>query len=394
MKWTNKGKELGHKSESILKEFRKQEEIYIFGAGILGEEIRQVLEWYSLFAGYIDNDVEKQRKGFKGAKVIPFKDYDKGTGRKKIVVAASEENMHAICAQLEREGLHKDKDYFCHQEFINTVFPMLSFYHYNKLFVELAQICLTERCTLKCRKCAHGCFNVPNTAEDPTLDSVKQSADIFFSRFDAVKEFVLIGGEPFLYKDIKEAIAYIGEKYRNRMLIFAITTNGTILPDEETIKLCLEYDVTIRVSDYSDSIPQLEQQYDRLYKKLAGNKVIVWKTDKEKSWFDYGFKEFDRGDSVAGLMDAFDRCKTPCREIKGSKYYYCVMARSVAENLETGVGEQDYIDLNEVDDRNVLLEFQLGFSDKGYLDMCRFCRGAEAKDYLIPAAEQMEVKAR
>ena len=64
------------------------------------------------------------------------------------------------------------------------------------------------------------------------------------------------------------------------------------------------------------------------------------------------------------------------------------MARSVSENLGLNVGEQDYLDLEKVKSRTELLEFQMGYSDKGYLDMCRFCRGAEAEDYLIPAAVQ------
>jgi len=388
MKWKNKGRELEKKAGNIVKGFEKRKKIHIFGAGFLGKEIQIVLEKYGIFAGYIDNDTDKQKKGCNGANVISFQDYIRKDKQTWIVVAASEKNTNDICKQLEDEGLTRGKDYFLHQQFMNEIFPVVSFCYYNKLFVELAQICLTERCTLKCRKCAHGCFNISNEAEDPSIDSVKESADIFFLRFDLIKEFVLIGGEPFLYKDIKEAITYIGENYRDRIITFAITTNGTILPDDETIQLCMKYDVTLRVSDYSDSLPWLKPQYNRLYKKIARNKMSVWKTNNEESWFDYGFEDFVRGNTADELTDAFDKCRTPCREVRGSKYYYCVMARSVAENLGLGIGEQDYLDLKETSNRNVLLEFQMGFSDKGYLDMCRFCRGAEAKDYLIPAAEQ------
>ena len=147
--------------------------------------------------------------------------------------------------------------------------------------------------------------------------------------------------------------------------------------------------MTLRVSDYSDTLPHLKKNYDLLYQRFSKNKVIVWKTAGKDSWFDYGFGKIDRGNEKEKLIHVFEQCKTPCREIRGSKYYYCVMARSVSENLGMHVGKDDYIDLNEINDRNLLLEFQMGFSDKGYLDMCRFCRGAEAKNYLIPAAEQL-----
>ena len=96
----------------------------------------------------------------------------------------------------------------------------------------------------------------------------------------------------------------------------------------------------------------------------------------------------DHGSDPEILMDVFDRCKTPCREIRGNRYYYCVMARSVSENMKRYVGMEDYFDLSGEADKKHLFEFEMGYSDKGYLDMCRFCRGAEAVNHRIPAAIQ------
>ncbi len=390
MKWNNKGKEITDAAAHIVEEFKKRKGIYIFGAGILGEEMRLILEEYKIFLKYIDNDLEKQKVGHKSAEVISIENYLLDGNKGWVVVAASEKNTKIISEQLEEKGLKERIDFFCYQDFLSDVFPIISLYCYDKLFAEISQICLTERCTLKCRKCAHACHRVPKDRADMPLEIVKESADIFFKRFDMVKEFTLIGGEPFLYKDLKSSIEYIGENYRKKMMIFSITTNGTILPDDEILDLCKRYDISIRISDYSESLPSLKKQYDKVYKKVAQNKVIVWKTDHEKSWLDYGFGEIDRGTDENQLMEAFDKCRTPCREIRGYKYYYCVMARSVSENLGIDAGKQDYLDLRKTENRQEILEFQMGYSDKGYLDMCRFCRGAEAKGYLIPAAEQEE----
>lgn len=104
--------------------------------------------------------------------------------------------------------------------------------------MNLAQITLTERCSLKCKKCAHACYNVGNQTQDLDLSEVYKSADMFFSKVDYINEFVLIGGEPLLYKGLSKAIVYIGNKYRSQIGIFSITTNGTIAPDEETLKVC------------------------------------------------------------------------------------------------------------------------------------------------------------
>ena len=58
MKWKNKGNELNERAERILSVYKNQKGIYVFGAGILGEETRAILEEYGIFKGYIDNDIE------------------------------------------------------------------------------------------------------------------------------------------------------------------------------------------------------------------------------------------------------------------------------------------------------------------------------------------------
>lgn len=69
------------------------------------------------------------------------------------------------------------------------------------------------------------------------------------------------------------------------------------------------------------------------------------------------------------------------------------MARSVSDNLNFNVGKDDYLDFNQLTGENwkrELLEYTLGYSEKGYLDMCRYCHGADCYNYLIPAAEQLK----
>ena len=132
---------------------------------------------------------------------------------------------------------------------MKTVYPVLSTYFYNQFYVELAQICLTERCSLKCKACAHACYAVDAKSPDMSLEMAEESADSFFGKVDLIKEFVLIGGEPFLYKELDKIIAYIGERYRDKMITFAITTNGTIMPAQSVLDLCRKYRVLIRISN-------------------------------------------------------------------------------------------------------------------------------------------------
>lgn len=388
MKWSKKGQELDKKAEIVIKEYVNRKQVVLFGAGQRGADLRRILEHYDIFDGFIDNDPTKQKNGYEGARVYSLEMYQKQGNKSWFVITASASNSNVIATQLGKAGLKHGVDFWYYEEFIKNIFPIVSFYYFQKQFVYLAQISVTERCTLRCRKCAHACHRVDISADDMTLDMAKESADFFFKYVDVANEFVLIGGEPFLYDDLEELVDYIGMNYRERIIIFSITTNGTIIPSDRIIELCKKHRVTIRVSDYSDTIPRLKQRYKLFYEKLSDVDVIVWKTEKENSWFDYGFEEVDRGKDVDVVTAVFDRCRTDCREIRGSRYYYCVMARSVPENMGWEIGTDDYLELKDLKDKKIFFEYQQGFSQKGYLDLCRHCRGAEAMQFLIPAAEQ------
>ncbi len=392
MKWSNKGQELDKYGEILVQQFLdKEKQIYVFGAGLIGKELCPVFERYECFAGYIDNDKKKQESGVNNVEVISLQEYISSKKSGIIIIAADPKNIPYIKAQLQREGLEEQKDFYEHTEFMRNIFPVLSVYFYNQFYVELAQICLTERCSLKCKACAHGCYAVDARSQDMSIEMAKKSADCFFDKVDVIKEFVLIGGEPFLYKELGEIITYIGERYREKIIDFTITTNGTILPKQEILELCGKYNVVIRISNYSSTLRYLEGKYEKLTEKLKENGISYILGTADYQWMDYGFETVNRNWDKRELIQVFDKCKIPCREIRGNRYYYCVMARSISDNLNFGLGKEDYLDLNKIkkEDKKILLEFEMGYSDKGYLDMCNHCYGAEAINHPVPVAEQL-----
>ena len=391
MIWKNKTHELDQFAADLMSA-NPQLKYYIFGAGLMGRELLSVFMIYNCTLMFIENSFDKQRDGIDGTEVITLTEYLlRRDGQ--IIIAASKANTVTIKQQLEDNLLKHGEDFFLYDEFVDFIFPIISVYGFNQSYVSLAQITLTERCTLKCKKCAHGCSYVDNaSAIDMTLQQVYKSADSFFSKVDFVKEFVLIGGEPLLYRELEIVIEYIGRRYRERISLFVITTNGTIIPNKDILKACQKYNILFRISNYSYQVPRLKKTYQRLMDVLESYSISYVLSEEEHEWMDYGFEYVNRNESEDELVKVFDACKTPCREIRENRFYYCVMARSISDNLGFHVGQDDYLDmdrLNGTDYRKELLEFTLGYSDKGYLDMCRHCNGAEAKNYPIPAAEQV-----
>ncbi len=383
-KWdsSNKKKEI---------EVIKNKKFYVFGAGILGSELKILLDKYSCFEGFVDNDTRKQHCGYLEASVLSLNEYINLSFDTFLIVAVSQKNQKDVIELLKNSNLKEGRDFCMYEDFRNYYFPIISIYKYNKSFMAIAQITLTERCTLKCKKCAHGCYAVSNNAADMPLEDVYKSADSFFAKVDYIHEFVLIGGEPLLYEDLSKAIEYIGQKYRNQIGIYSITTNGTIIPKQEILNVCGRYNVIFRISNYTNSMPRLKVSHEKLIERLQNDKIAYYLGKAEKEWIDYGFEYINRKATEEDLIRVFDICKTPCREVRGNRLYFCVMARSISDNLGFHLGRDDYLDLDALPEdsyKEELLAFQLGYSKKGYLDMCNHCRGADARNYPIPAAEQ------
>lgn len=394
MKWQNKGHEYDEEAADLLKRYDESgKKIWVFGAGLLGASWRALFEdpVYDCFAGYIDNDSDKQKNGKDGAKVISLDTYLAQSVRGLIVVAADARNIPNIVKQLEEAGLVAEQDFYTYSQFDVRIFPILSFYVHNRLYAYQVALSVTNRCTLRCKYCMRACHNVDRNEEDMNIDMAKHSVDAFFAQVDRIGTFDLTGGEPLLYENIDELIEYAGEKYRTRMSHMQIFTNGTIIPSVTTLELCNKYNIKLCISNYSGTLPQLKHQYDKLCDILTEHDISFFLIDRTSElWFDRKTGRINRQAYAAELIKIFDECGILCKEIRGSKLYYCAAARSTSDNLHLGIGTEDYLDLSMEQNKAVILEFLMGYSEKGYLDMCNHCLGNDKKLPRIPAAEQVE----
>lgn len=393
MKWDNKGKQ-EYRYSCIIKKIQENNKIIVYGAGRLGQRIGDILERYNLLGGYIDNDVEKQKEKIHGHDVISENSFLNNYDGSFIVVAVAYAEVNKkIIKSLSDRGLTLGKEYMIFPEFLERALPEIVLAICDKTLCDFVQMCVTERCTLKCVKCAHACYAVKKDSEDMSVEQIKYSVDCLFSRFDYINQFVLIGGEPLLYRNLTDIIRYVGENYRNQINRFAITTNGTIIPSEEVLEVCREYKLFFDISNYSNAIPNLKKQYEKMCSVLEQNSIQYSLASPDREWYDYGFEYVDHGNDENKITLVFDNCNTACHEIRENRFYYCVMARSVSENLHMRIGHDDYLDLEKLDGvywKKELIEYTQGYSEKGYLDMCNYCNGADCMKHIVPPAEQLE----
>ena len=192
MKSINNGQELDEIAKQLIEECEGRSQFYIYGAGKLGKQLFEKLNRFGQFSAFIDNDNEKQSDGFCAQKVITFNEYLESGNNNIIIIAASKENTIEIKTQLKEYKLKENIDFYLYDFFMKKIYPIMALYMHNELYMELCQIVLTEKCTLKCKKCAHACYAVTDKFEDMNLKMAYKSSDSFFENVDYINEFVLM----------------------------------------------------------------------------------------------------------------------------------------------------------------------------------------------------------
>ena len=194
-----------------------------------------------------------------------------------------------------------------------------------------------------------------------------------------------------LYKQIADLIVYIDQNYGDRIDTLRTVTNGTVIPSDEICEKLSKYRLEITVDDYRDAVPRYNENFDRLIEKLERYKIRYY-INKTDTWVDLAPEKTDySGWSSEELIRHCSECNQSWQELRDGKLYSCNYA---AYAVVAGIcGEQDleetYDLRNHTKNRNKeLVEFRLGFTEKGYTNFCKTCRGFKAGEVCVSAAIQ------
>ncbi|MCT4592699.1 MAG: radical SAM protein [Anaeromicrobium sp.] len=372
MKWTNRGYEFD-KQGVYLKGIKK---IYIYGAGKLGMEFLHMFRTFDDFdceIKFIDADRAKQKAGYLDLKVLSPEEFFQTSKEEHIViVAASIQNTITIMEKMQAFGYEEDVDCFTVQRFL----PIYSGYVRDKVYFPSISFLPTTRCNLNCEACLN--FNPYNKNQtDIDLNILKADVDIFFQCVDYIGLFHISGGEPLLYPQLGHLIEYIDNNYRKKIYRLEITTNGTIILSDEICKILKKHNVNVILDDYTEALPQNKQRFEKVMNKMKAH-CIEYFINKVDSWIDLcplTTNHYDWNDQK--LMDFYEACKNPFQELRDKKIYSCNYA-SYAMKAGLNVDScNDYYDLTtfNLKKKKELIEFRLGYTEKGYVDFCKKCSG-------------------
>ncbi|WAJ24094.1 radical SAM protein [Lacrimispora xylanolytica] len=336
----------------------------------------------------IDADQSKQGQLLYGKTIVgvdKIKDLDSDS---KIVVTIAKRRYAEIKAQLEAIGLKEYKE-FCHI----SQFAVEWYYKYNnECNIFSMDVAITTKCTLKCRNCN---MFIPYYKEpiSYSFDSIKKNFDLLFERIDFVFEIGLLGGEPLLNREINDVIEYLFEEYANKFGSICITTNGTLIPPESTLKIFEKYNVIVIISEYKYANIQrgkIEELTDILNKR-----EIIFVVRKDLVWSEFGFPSVPMNILDHKVKDHMMKCDPGWRGLNDGKFFFCNVAWSADKAGLFSLDEKDYINLsdlkpNDKSDKIKLLEYSLGIIPSKYLSFCKVCGGCgEDNTSIVKAGKQL-----
>lgn len=369
MKWTKKGFEL----EEFNKNWQNVKEVAVFGFGQIGKSfIRQIKDDINILY-IIDNDKIKSGESFFGISVLHISEIN--PSKCKILVSSYYED---ISKQLISLGLKEDID-FCD---INKFVCSWYWYNFKKVHLPEVHTALTTKCTLNCKNCNMYIPYHKNNGEHQPLESIISSVDKLFTLTDKVYRFAILGGEPFLYPNLKEIILHFDYNYRQKIGELSIVTNGTIIPSDEILKLIAKKNIVISISDYTNSLKYKEKL--EKFKNKLDKFNINYKISGSDFWLDFNFPHKPLKLPNETVINHMHSCSPVFKGINDNKFYYCHIVWSAIKSGLLKDDSNDYLDLEDINpakdiDKLALIENNLGFMPKGYVSLCKMCGGC-AKD--------------
>ncbi|MDP2922780.1 MAG: radical SAM protein [Candidatus Omnitrophota bacterium] len=393
-------------NQKVIENIKKEGiPVIIFGAGIVGE----ALFYACCNAGikiecFCDNNINKTKTSMCNIKVIHTPNLKKKYMDANFLISAAD--IKDVVDQLHELGyskwypaslLLKDFDVSRYRfsapvDFVEYAVGTCLLCHDSylipdKLFLRSVDIIITERCSLKCRDCSN-LMQYYKKPVDCNIEELMQSIDMLCYLIDEVNEFRVIGGEPFMNKEIHLIIKRLIDEPKIHKIV--IYTNGTIIPKEDQIEYLKNNKLLFIITDYG----MLSKKLNILTQLLQQNKIAFYIL-RVRGWADCA-KIMRHYRNIERQKEIFKSCcaKNTATLSKG-KLYRCPFVANAARLLAVPDFESDYINIFQepqeaVDIYEMKNKIRAFLLEKDFLETCDYCNGRPFEAPEIPVAIQTD----
>lgn len=207
--------------------------------------------------------------------------------------------------------------------FMLVNYPIGSFFttslvklHSHKFFLEYIETHVVDYCNLNCRSCGH-MASLFSKNDFYKLDEFRRDMRQLSYHID-LAVLRLLGGEPFLAKNLDEYVKISREYFPQSMIV--IVTNGLLIPtiDKKILTAIRENQVVVEITQY----PPTTKMMDRISQTLNDNGVIHFFGAPIKDFM----MRFIRGkeDQKYNPIQSMKLCESRyCHFLRNGKLYKC-----------------------------------------------------------------------
>lgn len=246
----------------------------------------------------------------------------------------------------------------------------------NEICLPRLVVVLSTKCSLRCKEC-NNLIPYFKPQEDLDIEQIIRSLETITNSVGKLLKCELIGGEPFLAKNLEQALEYaINNK---KIESVEITTNGTVIPRDSLLKLLQNPKVWVRISDYGTLVDKTKVT-DYLCKNEISYEIL-----ETGQWISPGGVE-KRHKNMETLMQEYVRCSPGyiCKTLYKDRVFACARAASL---YALGyMKEPESVHLNENFKPDYLKKFVL----REFSIACDYCDIASESKLYVEPAEQLK----
>ncbi len=373
--------------------------VLIFGAGAVGELLLRLCQEAGIpVGGFVDNNSGLAGNLKHGIVVYPPATAKQQFGNVPVLISAAD--IGDIVEQLRGLGFGtlipggpfvRDVDFsryelsvsedfidytastctLCHDAYLNA----------DTLFLRSVDIVITERCSLKCKDCSN-LMQYYEQAKNCDFDEIRDSISALCGIVDGINEFRVIGGEPFMNKDIGKVLSLLIPESKVRKIV--IYTNGTIIPRPDLIPVLSDSKVLMLVTDYGPLSPRM----GKLIEFMEKHDIAYYRRPAE-NWTDCArIVKHDRSPEAHHRIFRECCCKNLFTLISG-KLFRCPFAANADRLRAVPDLPNDYVDMCTPNSRHELkAAIRSLIFHRQTLDICDYCDGRPLEaPHIIPAIQ-------
>jgi len=381
-------------------EILKSQDVFLYGFGLAGRWLSANCDIKNNIKGFIDTDFKKVGKIHNKLDCISIETAQKLCNEDTILIITvvdiqdvlpilkviPHKKWIALGAFLDNTQVLNSDNLEESNKFIEYTLKAVEDCHKGwlnpkQLFMRSIDVVITERCSLKCKDCSNlmQYFEVPVNI---TYDEIIDDFNNLMSTVDHIYEIRLIGGEPFMNKDIYKIIEYLTKCPKITKLVIYSNAMVPIKPEYQNI--LRDKKVVFALTNYEDYAKNAKNTL-RVTESLDAIGV-AYRLHPPETWTDSGvIKDFKRTINENKKLFS-DCCGKNLLTVTDGKLYRCPFAAN-ADRLNA-VPKSD---LNSVSVKASSKEITDYISKIDFLPACNWCKGRSwDSPEIIPAVQTVK----